>query len=158
MKKQSVILPKEDSAHRESRVRKLTAFLEQLDLKRVWEVSVQPYRRERTNQQNRYLRGVCATLLSEHTGYEVDEVYEYLLGSYFGWKQVKCPKTPSNPKGIEDRPVRTTTTDENGERDVLKDQDFWAFVEWIQRFGAKVGVLIPDPDPLYWQRDHRQAA
>src|SRR5581483_1628922 len=113
MKKQSVILPKEESAERVRRLSKLANFMGQLDLKRPWEIVVQPYRRERTNQQNRYLRGVCATLLAEHTGYEVDEVYEYLLGSYFGWKQVRCPKTPSNPKGIEDKPIRTTTTDES---------------------------------------------
>lgn len=158
MKAQTVILPKEEKERRAFRIQRIASFLTDLDPKKVWQVVIEPYRRERTNQQNRYLRGVCAKLLSEHTGYEVDEVYEFLLGSYFGWKTRRCPKTPSNPKGVEDVPVRSTTRNETGDREVLKDQDFWAFVEWIQRFGASVGVLIPDPDPNYWQREDRHAA
>jgi len=34
------------------------------------------------------------------------------------------PKTPNNPKGIRDVPIRTTTTNDRGERDVLSKQDF----------------------------------
>lgn len=153
---QSILLPKEEPEKRSIRAQKIATFLTALNPKRPWKLTIEPFKRERTNQQNRYLRGVCAKLLSEAIGYEVDEVYEYLLGTYFGWKQEACPKTPSNPKGIKDVPVRSTTKNENGDKDVLNKQDFWDFVEWIQRFGAKHNVMIPDPDPNYFMRDARQ--
>lgn len=154
----AILLPKEDAERRKARVVRLSTFLCGLDTQKPWELVVRPFKRTRTSQQNRYFRGVCDALLADATGYELDEIHEYLCGIYWGWNEVKCPKTPNNPKGIKDVPKRTTTTNENGERDVLDKRDFWDFVEFVQRFGAKHGVMIPDPDPDYWKRDERQAA
>ena len=153
---QSILLPKEPLERRAIRAQKLVTFLSGLDPKRPWEIIVRPFKRTRSNQQNRYERGVACVLLSQAVGYEPDEIHEYLCGTYWGWKQVACPKTPNNPRGIKDVPVRTTTTNENGERDILNKQDYWDFVEFIQRFGAKHGVHIPDPDPDWWAREDRQ--
>lgn len=101
-------------------------------------------RPERTIPQVAYLHGVCYAMLSEHTGYEKEEIEEYLLGSYFGWKNKKLPGGR-----VSSVPMRRTTTDEEGNRDVLEGRKFWDFVEWIQRVGARQGVVIPDPDPNY---------
>ena len=68
------------------------------------------------------------------------------MGTYFGWKEVKVPKKPSNPAGVESRPIRTTTTDETGKRRVLNKQEFSDYVAFIQRFAAAKGVHISDPD------------
>jgi len=154
--KRTLILPKVDDAS--YWLQSVEAFLRKVSPGKNWQLTLEPYRRERSNQQNRYLRGVCAKLLSDHTGYEVDEVYEYLLGTYFGWRQERCPKTPSNPRGLRDLPVRSTTRNEDGEREVLKDREFWDFVEWIQRFGAQHGVHIPDPDPSYRREEVQERA
>ena len=154
--KRSLILPKTSDVSQW--LRSIEVFLRKVTPDKHWQLTLEPYRRERSNQQNRYLRGVCAKLLSDHTGYEVDEVYEYLLGSYFGWRQERCPKTPSNPRGVRDLPVRSTTRNEDGEREVLKDREFWDFVEWIQRFGAQHGVMIPDPDPSYRREEVQERA
>ena len=101
-------------------------------------------RPERTLPQVAYLHAVCYTMLSEHTGYEKDEIEEYLLGAYFGWKEKKLPGNR-----VSSVPIRRTTTDEEGNRDVLEGRKFWDFVEWIQRVGARQGLVIPDPDPSY---------
>ena len=140
------MLPVEDEVRRRARAQRVATFLTGLDPKKPWEVLVRPFKRSRTNQQSRYERGVACVLLSKAVGYEPEEIHEYLCGTYFGWRQVACPKTPSNPRGVRDVPIRTTTTNANGERDVLSRTDFADFVDFIQRFGAKHNVFIPDPD------------
>jgi hypothetical protein len=97
---------------------------------------------DRTPWQNRYLFGVAYKLLSVATGFEVEEVHEYLLGSHFGWREKRLPGNRT-----QQVPIRTTTTDENGEPDLLDGDAFWQFVEFVQRVGARQGVVIPDPDP-----------
>lgn len=101
-------------------------------------------RPERTLPQVAYLHSVCYTMLSDHTGYEKDEIEEYLLGSWFGWKEKKLPGGR-----VSSVPIRRTTTDEEGNRDVLEGRKFWDFVEWIQRVAARQGLLIPDPSKDY---------
>lgn len=101
-------------------------------------------RPERTVPQVAYLQGVCYEMLSEATGYEKDEIEEYLLGSYFGWKGKKLPGGRSS-----EVPIRRTTTDEEGNRDVLEGRKFWDYVSWIQRVAARKGLIIPDPCKSY---------
>lgn len=101
-------------------------------------------RPERTLPQVAYLHGVCYAMLSEHTGYEKDEIEEYLLGAYFGWKEKKLPGGR-----VSSVPIRRTTIDEEGNRDVLDGEKFFKFVEWIQRVAARQGVIIPEPNKEY---------
>lgn len=101
-------------------------------------------RPERTLPQVAYLHSVCYTMLSEHTGYEKDEIEEYLLGAYFGWKEKKLPGGR-----VSSVPIRRTTTDEEGNRDVISGENFFKFVEWIQRVAARQGCIIPDPSKDY---------
>lgn len=152
----TIVLPVEDRERRKVRAQRVATFLSGLDPKKPWEVLVRPFKRTRSNQQSRYERGVACVLLSKATGYEAEEIHEYLCGTYFGWRQAACPKTPNNPRGIRDVPLRTTTTNGMGERDVLSKGDFSDFVDFIQRFGAKHGCYIPDPDPDFALREERQ--
>lgn len=110
------------------------------------EVIVRKRKRERSHPQCRYLNGVAYKLLSDATGYERDDISEYLCGHFFGWKDKTLPG-----KRVVQVPLRTTTTDEDGKREVLSKTDFAEYVAFVQRFGAKHGVLIPDPDPEYWR-------
>lgn len=135
---------------------KIVAFLSALPKARAWKIVVSEDRDSRSLQQCRYLNGVAYKRLSVATGYERDDISEFMCGTYFGWKAVKVPKTPNNPTGVEDRPLRTTTTDENGNRAVLSTTEFMDFVAFVQRFAASKGVFIPDPDPEYWM--HQDAA
>jgi len=104
-------------------------------------VSVGPFKRDRTSPQNRYLHGVAYRILSDATGYEMEDIAEYLLGTHFGWKDKIKPG-----KQVVRIPVRTTTTDEDGKRAVLSTVEFAAYVEFIQRFAASKGLFIPDPE------------
>lgn len=134
-------------------------ILESLPSERAWRIRCQVLRNERSTQQNAYLWGVPYKLLSEHTGFEADEIHEWCCGSFFGWRDKRIPKTPRSPEGCVSVPVRTTTRDENGKRDVLDWKRFADFVAFIQRFGAtKLGVLIPDPDKEWFLHEERRAA
>lgn len=130
----------------------LSGFLRGLSPKRVWVVRVSQYRLTRSAKQNSYLNAVAYKILSDATGYERDDVSEYLCALHWGWKTQKCPKSPAYPRGFKSVPIRTTTTNDLGEHDVLSTEEFGEYVEFVQRFGAERGIYIPDPDPFYKER------
>jgi len=107
------------------------------------DVECKPHKCTRSSEQNRLLFGFVYPPIAEAMGYEVADVHEYMLGIHFGWVDVKVPKTPRNPEGIESRPFRTTTKDENGKRNVLRKAEFSKFLETVERIAAKAGVFIP---------------
>lgn len=117
------------------------SFISGLPDSRVWRIEVREDRNSRSTQQCRYLNGVAFALLSEATGYERDDIAEYINGTYFGWRDKILPG-----KREAKVPVRTTTTDENGKRSVLDKMAFGDYVAFVQRFAAKHGVFIPDPE------------
>lgn len=112
------------------------------------EVEWKRWRKSRSNQQNRYLFGICYPLIAKAKGYTVDDIHEWMCGAHFGWVDKLVPKTPRNPSGVESVPYRTTTTGPDGERDVLKVMEFSEFVDTVHRLAAKAGVVCPDPDPM----------
>lgn len=109
------------------------------------ELSCGPLKSGRTSQQNRYLFGACYPPVADAMGYDVEDIHEYMLGRHFGWVDVKVPKTPRNPEGVESRPFRTTTTDEHGKRSLLSKAEFAKFVETVHRIAAHTGVFIAEP-------------
>jgi hypothetical protein len=133
---------------RDRAIERVTGFLMRLPQDKAWRVSVREQRRTRTTAQNAYLHGVCYLTIANAIGYEPEEVAEYLCGTYFGWTDKRVPKTPRNPEGWASVPVRTTTRDENGNRDVLDKQKFSDYVAFIQRFAAGKGIFIADPEDM----------
>ncbi len=127
-------------------VERLSSFLMQLDHTKAWKVTVGEHTGQRSDQQNKYLWGVCYKTLADAMGFETEEVHEFLCGTHFGWRDKKVPKKPSNLTGIESVPIRTTTIDQEGRRNVLSKQHFSDYVAFIQRFAAHRGVFIPDPE------------
>ena len=132
-------LPPKD---REAAIARLVPILSVFQAGKPVNVKLTIARPERTPPQLRYLRGVVVPMLADHGGYEREDVYEYLLGSWFGWREKRLPGNRT-----EQVPIRTTTTDADGNRDVIEGRAFWDFVEFIQRVGARAGVVIPDPQP-----------
>lgn len=132
-------LPPKD---REAAIARLVPILSVFQAGKPVNVKLTIARPERTPPQLRYLRGVVVPMLADHGGYEREDVYEYLLGHHFGWKEKRLPGNRT-----EQVPIRSTTVDENGNRDVIDGNDFWDFVEFCQRLGARAGVVIPDPEP-----------
>jgi len=115
-------------------------------LKLPLEVSAKAWKKERTHPQNAYLFGVCYPVIAEQMGYTVDDLHEWVCGTFFGWVDRKCPKTPRNPEGMESVPFRTTTRDENGKRNVMEAEAFGRLLENVVfRAAAQCGAYIPEP-------------
>ena len=125
----------------EAELERFIAYMRQQQ--RPLDVSCAPWKATRSNEQNALLFGVVYPPIADAMGYEVEAIHEYMLGAHFGWVDHKVPKTPRNPEGIESRPFRTTTRDENGKRNVLKSDEFSKFIETVERIAAKAGVFIP---------------
>lgn len=103
-------------------------------------VELKAWKPTRSSEQNDYLWR-CYRQIGDAMGYDAEAVHEYLLGRYFGWMDVRVPKTPRNPDGIASVPVRTTTRPNK-----LTKAEFSDYIEHVQRIGAQAGVFIPDPD------------
>ena len=113
-------------------------------------VDIEEVAEERTGKQRRALFGVAYKSLMEQMGLagerEKDQLHEMMCGEYWGW-------TWSLTLGARSRvPVRTTTRNERGERDVLSVRQQMAFYAWLQRRAAEYGYEIPDPEPEFFRR------
>lgn len=105
-------------------------------------VECKPWHKTRSNEQNAMLWAMY-TPLAEHMGYDPEDIHEWMCGRMWGWKDVKVPKTPRNPEGLASVPIRSTTRDENGKRDVIDTATFSKFVDMVDRVAAQAGVFIP---------------
>lgn len=122
------------------------AFIDRLPAHKSWRIEIKEARRERSNDQNAALWGVAYPVLCDATGYTPDELHDAFCRKFFGTSQ-------RNVMGeVISAPRRTTTTNEQGERDVMPAADFARFYDMVQQVGAEIGVDVPSPDPLYGQR------
>ncbi len=124
-------------------VANLHAFVDRLPAKKSWRVEIKEARKERSNDQNAALFGVAYPALTDATGYTPDELHAAFCMRFFGTSEVMVMGQRIA------RPVRTTTTNEAGERDVISTIDFARFYELVQQVGAEAGVDVPDPDPMH---------
>lgn len=144
---ETIIMPKD----REGIPRNVLLLLEDLPLDRAYEVTVREHRRKRSDAQNAALFGYGYKLLRELTGYELPEIHDVMLRSYFGEVEYEVMGR------IFTKPRRTTTRDANGERSVLTTLEFSDFFAHVQREAAKLGLRIDDPSlDHYLQQDQTQ--
>lgn len=90
----------------------------------------------RSQKQNAYWWGVCVALVSEHTGYDPDEVHELA-------KQMFLPKRLAMANGngeiVGEYVLGGSTTK-------LNTIEFGEFIERFRRWAAEeLDVVIPDP-------------
>ena len=98
-------------------------------------ITIEKYSNRRTNQQNAYYWGVVLKVLSEHTGYTLDEMHEYLKTKFLGTKKIVIA-------GEEIERGLTTTK--------LTTTDYMGFIAEIQRWASeKLDCYIPDPEEDY---------
>jgi hypothetical protein len=138
------------AANRDAAIARVSAFLAGCLPGKALRVTVEEVKRasnQRSLEQNAYLFGVAYPLICAATGYEVNDVHEFMCGTHFGWVDKPCPKTPRNPEGVESVPFRTTTKNEHGKRDVLTKAQFSEFVDrTVFKIAAKAGVFVPAPE------------
>lgn len=124
------------------------AFLDRLPIDKAFTVEVEPQKRTRSDSQRGALFGVAYKAIMAATGLrgeqDKQDLHEFFCGEYWGWTKRTALMKP--------RPKRTTTRNEQGERDeisTLQALDMYAF---IQQRAAENGIDVPDPDPMWGQR------
>lgn len=106
------------------------------------EVSVRRHQKKRTPEANAYLWGVCYPLMSDTSGYEKEEIHFAMCCKYFGSSVMEVMGQRF------EKPVRTTTTNEDGEAEWLGAMDFAEFVDFVIREAAYwYDVTVPPPTP-----------
>jgi hypothetical protein len=130
---ETIYLPRVEESRNLTRV---VAFISALDKKKAWRIRIDEFKGERTDYQNNALFGVAYPPLCERIGCRPDELHEIMCEKFFGSKQV-LGKT---------LPIRRTTTDEEGKRDVISWEMFSEFYAMVQQVGSDLGLWIPDPN------------
>ena len=118
----------------------LLAFLDRLPTEKKWRVTVGPYRKRRSLEQNSALWGVAYPAIREATGNDAEDLHTMFCGEYFGWVESEV----LGKKKM--KPRRTTTRDENGKRNLISTADFMDFYSFVQQKAAEFGIYVPDPN------------
>lgn len=106
-------------------------------LKLPLEVTQKPWKPARRLESNAYLWAFVYRPLVEVAGHEEGEWHEYFCCRFFGAvPYIRIDGTEG------ERPVRTTTKNDAGEREVLKGQPFNEFLVFVESECAKRGVFI----------------
>lgn len=116
-------------------------FLGTLPPTKSWKIEISEYRKSRTDPQNHALFGVAYPALEAATGFTKDELHEAFCRRHFGSVAVEVMGQ------VVSRPFRTTTTDENGKRDVIGREEFGRFYDMVMQVGAEAGIYVPAPVP-----------
>lgn len=115
-------------------------FLAHLSAQKTWTVTIKPYSKPRSCAANAYLWSVVyPTIVRELSGV-ADDWHELFCIEFFGERSVELCASRIV------KPVRTTTTDESGKRDVLPTAEFWRFVDFVRQRAAEGGVYVPEPN------------
>lgn len=123
--------------------RNAIAFIERLPDSHSWVIEIKRLVKERTHPQNRALFGLAYPAIKKVTGDDIDDLHRAFCGKFFGWVDYEVMGE------LERRPYRTTTTNADGEREVMEPADFAEFYNAVQRIAASAGIDVPDPDPLH---------
>lgn len=128
------------------------SFLHQLPDTKSWELTIEPHKREYTGKQRRSIFGPAYKALMEFSGLDGDEekrqLHFWMCGEFFGWKH----------GDFGQRPIRTTTKDENGKKNPISTAEAVRFYEFLQRKGAEVGCYVPEPDAFWREKAQEEAA
>lgn len=125
----TVLLPAED---REKALIKLALMLRSFAPGKPVKVEISQYHASRTNEQNRYLWGVCYKTLEDSTGQEASDWHEYMLGEWSGWEVYELMGQKRK------RPARRSS--------ILNKVEFADYIDFIQKRAAQNGIHIPDPE------------
>jgi hypothetical protein len=116
-------------------VNSVAVLVRQLDESRAWVVTVEEFRRPRTNQQNAFLWGVvypCVIEAGNLEGWTPNDLHEYFLGECFGWETLE---------GLGRKKVKPVKRSSR-----LNKQEFSDYLEFISAKCADMGIVIPEPN------------
>lgn len=129
----------------------LHAFIDRLPDTKSWEVEVSEYHKPRSDKQRKALFGAAYKPLMEFMGlrgeHDKEDLHHFFCGEYWGWHPV-----------LRNKPLRTTTRNEQGQRQEISTVEALDFYAFIQQRAAERGVMVPDPDPMWREKAQREAA
>ncbi len=113
------------------------AFIQALPTDRAWSVKVEEFRPQRSQSQNRYLRGIVYPHVltgggEALRGWTADDLHEFFRGEHFGWETLE---------GMGRKRVKPLKRSAR-----LTKQEFSDYVAFIQQKAAGMGIYIPDPE------------
>lgn len=112
---------------------RLVSYLGTLLRDKNLKVTVAEHRNNRSEQQNRYLWGVCYPAILKHLpGWDAEDLHEFCLGQWSGWEVLEG----LGRKRL--KPLRRSSK--------LTTVEFMEFVDHIQRTMAEKGIYVPDPN------------
>lgn len=131
--------------------RRLIDFLSGLaiDSKALWEVEIRPFKKQRTQPQNRYywqmLQEVAEQLWVDGRQYDKDTLHEYFKGEFLGWNEKVLPSGE-----LYRTPISTSK---------LPTKEFAEYVTRIEAWAAHHGVFFEaSTDYLNSMRQYARAA
>jgi hypothetical protein len=131
---QSFILPA--AADRSDMLGRIIRFCHQLGVEKRWRVTIEPYVRRRSNDQNSLLWSLYADTLKAGgeslAGWDKDDLHEWALGEHFGWAELHALDGRRRLKPLK-RSSKLTTV------------EFSEFVEWFVRRMAEFGIYLELP-------------
>ena len=113
-----------------------TRMVQGLDPSRAWCIEVLEWKRPRTDQQNRFLWGVCYPAILEGggetlAGWTRDDIHEYMVGEWGGWETLQG----FGRKRM--RPIKRSSK--------LTKQEFSDYLLFLETRCAEMGIVIPEP-------------
>jgi hypothetical protein len=128
------IFPKRTS--KEAIAQAVAVLVRDLDESRAWQVTVEEFKKPRTNQQNAYLWGVVYPAILEAggemlRGWLADDLHEYFLGEIYGWETLEG----MGRKRL--RPMKRTSR--------MTRSEFMEYLEQVSQRCANLGIVIPEP-------------
>lgn len=95
------------------------------------------YRKDRSNQQNRYYWGVVLKALGDHTGYTPDEIHEFLKQNFLHRNYIRIVTKKGTP--LKANIVRSTTD--------LTTTEFEDFMTKVRQWASlELSCWIPEPN------------
>lgn len=127
---QTFIVPADN---REAAIERLARFLAQALPGKPLRVTVEEYRKRRSDEQNKFWWGVVVKTFCDHLpGWEPEDVHTYLCGEHFGWERIE------GMGRVKMRPVKRSSR--------LNKLEFSELVAKAQKLAAEHGFYVPDPE------------
>jgi len=120
-------------------VRAVATMVAQIDTSKSWVISVELWRKPRSNAQNNYLNGVIYPMILEAggealRGWHRADLHEFFLGECWGWERIE---------GLNHRRMRPLKRSSK-----LTQAEFTEFLHFIENKCIELGIG-PFPEPIY---------
>jgi hypothetical protein len=120
-------------------IRAVATMVAAIDISKSWCITVEPWKRKRSDAQNRFLWGVAYPMILEQGGETLggwtrDDLHEYFLGECFGWEMLEG----FGRKRM--RPLKRSSA--------LTKEEFTEYLMFLEQRCIDMG-MGPLPEPVY---------